>query len=475
MAGGDEADRQPAGSVAPAAPAAPAAPLVPLAALNAGAQVGTAPIPPITVSSGGRSGHPERPVAERRWFTRRREQAPVDTDRRVPTARGRRTGETSVGSSSSGPSSGSSRRTGSGESGAPAPFWRRQYGRTVTPDVVMSFSRQMSSFVEAGISVLEALEIVGEESGDAEMRKVVQQMHATLQRGGSFSEAVAAHPSVFPPYYRAMVRSAEFTGRLDEVLEQLAIYLDRDMMAKRQVRSALTYPTVVLAVTVVAMVVMSVFVLPKFAGMYRSLGAELPLPTRLLLSSTDFLTGNLPFLVAGGLAMLIAAFALIGGAHGKRRRDRLLMRLPVVGPLFHMISLERFCRVLAALAKSGVPLPDAIEMSAVSTNNTVFIGRMQAVRDTLIRGGGLAAPIVESEMFPLAARQMIRVGEKTGTLAIQLAKAAAYYEREVTFHMKKATELFQPAVIMFVGGLVGFVAIAQVSAMYSVFGQIQTP
>jgi type IV pilus assembly protein PilC len=355
------------------------------------------------------------------------------------------------------------------------PWWRRQYGRTVTPDVVMAFSRQMASFVEAGISVLEALEIVGEESGDPEMRKVVEQMHATLQRGGSFSEAVAAHPSVFPPYYRAMVRSAEFTGKLDVILEQLAVYLDRDLAAKRDVRSALTYPTVVLVVTAIALVVMSVFVLPKFAGLYRSLGADLPLPTRILLWSTDFVTGNLALLVVGGLVAIGSAYALIGGVGNKERRDRFLMWLPVVGHLFHLISLERFCRVLSALAKAGVPLPDAIEMSAASTNNTVFVERLGTVRETLIRGGGLSGPVAETDLFPTAARQMIRVGEKTGTLAVQLTKAASYYEREVAFHMKKATELFQPAVIMLVGGLVGFVAVAQVSAMYSIFGQVQTP
>ncbi len=316
---------------------------------------------------------------------------------------------------------------------------------------------------------------MGEESGDAEMRKVVLQMHATLQRGGSFSEAVAAHPSVFPPYYRAMVRSAEFTGKLDAVLEQLAVYLDRDLTAKREVRSALTYPTVVLVVTMIALVVMSVFVLPKFAGLYRSLGADLPLPTRILLSSTDFFTGNIALLFAGLLVAIGTASALIGGVGNKQRRDRFMMWLPVVGHLFHLISLERFCRVLSALAKAGVPLPDAIEMSAASTNNTVFVERLGTVRETLIRGGGLSGPVAETELFPTAARQMIRVGEKTGTLAVQLAKAASYYEREVAFHMKKATELFQPAVIMFVGGLVGFVAVAQVSAMYSIFGQVQTP
>jgi type IV pilus assembly protein PilC len=337
----------------------------------------------------------------------------------------------------------------------------------------MAFSRSVASFLEAGISVFEALEIVGEETASEVMRTRIAEMRAAIERGSSFADAVATHPDVFPAYYRAMVRSAEFTGRLDEVLQQLSVYLERDIVARKEVKSALTYPVLVLIVATAAMVVMSVFVLPKFSGMYRSLGADLPMPTRLLLGITDFLTNSWMLLVVGAAVTLALAYAVIGGQHGKVRRDRMTMRLPVVGNLFHLISIERFCRVLAALAKAGVPLPDAIEMSAASTNNSLFESKLGVVRDTLVRGGGLSAPVVESGIFPIAARQMIRVGERTGSLGHQLSKAAGYYEREVTFQMKRATDLFQPAVIMFVGGLVGFVAIAQVSAMYSIFSQVK--
>ena len=346
--------------------------------------------------------------------------------------------------------------------------------KKIKAEVVLAFSRQMASFLEAGISILEALEIVGEETSTAEMRTVIETMRTSIERGGSFSDAVAAHPMVFPAYYRAMVRSAEFTGRLDEVLNQLATYLDRDIAARRQIKSALTYPTIVMCVAVAAMVVMSVFVLPKFATMYRGLGAKLPLPTRMLLSSTDFFTTSWPLIALGLLVVLLVVKLIFRGTAGKSRRDRFTLRLPILGNLFHLISLERFCRVLAALTKAGVPLPDAIQMSADSTNNSVFQSKLHDVRDTLVRGGGLAAPIVETGIFPVAARQMIRVGERTGSLSRQLSKAASYYEREVGFAMKKATEMFEPAVIMLVGGLVGFVAVAQVSALYSIFSQVKT-
>ena len=149
------------------------------------------------------------------------------------------------------------------------------------------------------------------------------------------------------------------------------------------------------------------------------------------------------------------------------------MKIPLVGHLFHMISLERFCRVLSALSIAGMPLPEAIGVSADSTNNSIFRRRMGDVRTTLIRGGGVYEPMVETGLFPIAARQMIQVGERTGSLGGQLNKAAAYYEREIAFTMKRATELFEPVVILLVGLIVGFVALAQVSAMYSIFGKVK--
>jgi type IV pilus assembly protein PilC len=346
-------------------------------------------------------------------------------------------------------------------------------GKTVKPDVVMAFSRQLSSFLEAGIPVLDALEIVAQQTASTLMRTVITDIRASIHRGTSFSAAVDAHPEVFPAFYRAMLASAEYTGNLDTVLQQLSEYLERDIAAKRQVKSALTYPTVVMVVAFIAVIVMSVFVLPKFTGLYRSLGAKLPLPTRMLIGFTDFMKNDLVYVLGAIAIIVIAAFATIGGTRGKPRRDALAMKLPVIGNLFQLVSLERFCRVLASLSSAGVPLPVAIGLSADSTNNTLFQTQMLLVREALVRGGGLYEPMAETGLFPIAARQMIQVGERTGMLGQQLGKAASYYEREVTFNMKRATELFQPAVILLVALVVGFIAVAQVAAMYSIFGQIK--
>jgi type IV pilus assembly protein PilC len=346
-------------------------------------------------------------------------------------------------------------------------------GKKIKPQVIMAFSRQLSSFLEAGIPVLDALEIVAEQTGSPPMRTVIIEVRDSIHRGTSFASAVDAHPEVFPAFYRAMLTSAEYTGNLDTVLAQLSAYLERDIAAKRQVKSALTYPIVVMVIAFIAVIVMSVFVLPKFTGLYASLGATLPLPTRMLIGFTSFMTSYWP-LVIGVIAVVnIIAAAILGGARGKSRRDSLAMKLPVIGNLFQLISLERFCRVLASLSSAGVPLPLAIGLSADSTNNTLFKTAMVGVRETLVRGGGLYEPMAETGLFPIAARQMIQVGEQTGMLGNQLSKAASYYEREVTFTMKRATELFQPAVILVVALVVGFIAVAQVAAMYSIFGQVK--
>jgi type IV pilus assembly protein PilC len=346
-------------------------------------------------------------------------------------------------------------------------------GRKVKAEEVMNFSRQAASFIRAGVPILDALAIVAEESASKKMTEVLRDLQQRLQAGSSFGDAVAAHPKVFPGYYIAIIRAAELTGQLDDAFEQLSNYLERELAARRQVKSALTYPSIVMLLAIIAVTVMSLWVLPKFKTFYASLGAHLPLPTRMLLGFTSFV-GNWWFLIVGVIAAIaLIGYAVIGGKHGKTRRDTLMLKLPAIGGLVHLIAIERFCRVLATLVHTGVPLPDAVQVSADSTNNRVFQSKLTGVREAMMRGEGLARPIAASGIFPAAARQMIRVGETTGSLDQQLDAAAAFYERELTYRLKKATDLFEPAVILFVGGVVAFVAVAQISAMYSVYHQIK--
>jgi type IV pilus assembly protein PilC len=356
-------------------------------------------------------------------------------------------------------------------------WYQREFflGRTVKAEDVMNFSRQAASFMRAGIPILDSLAIVAEESTAKELKKVLFDIQQRLRAGSSFGDAIAQHPRVFPGYYIAVVRASELTGQLDDAFEQLASYMQRDINARRQVKSSLTYPLFVFALAIVAVIIMAVYVLPKFKGFYTSLGARLPLPTRMLLGFTDFVAEWWPVIVGGLVVIALVNFFVFSGgpgSSGKRRRDTLALRLPAIGRLIQLIAIERFCRVLAALVHAGVSLPDAVKVSAESTNNTIFIEKLAVAREAMIRGEGLARPIAATGLFPAAGRQMIRVGESTGSLDEQLQTAATFYERELEYRLKRVTDMFEPTVIIVVGGAVAFVAIAQVSAMYSIYSQV---
>jgi type IV pilus assembly protein PilC len=355
------------------------------------------------------------------------------------------------------------------------PWHKREFTvrRVIKSEELMNFSRQTASFLRAGVPVLDALGIVVEENASKKMTEILADLQRRLRSGSSFGDAIAAHPKAFPGYYIAVVRAAEMTGHLDNALDELSTYVERDLEARRQVKSALTYPAIVFSVAVVAMVIMAGWVLPKFKGFYASLGARLPLPTRMLLGITNFF-GTWWYVIAGAVvAIVLVGLAVFGGTQGKARRDRALLKLPAVGTLVHLIAVERFCRVFAALVEAGVSLPDALSVSADSTNNTVFQSKLATAREAMMRGEGLARPIAASGIFPAAARQMIRVGESTGSLDEQLASAATFYERELGYRLKRVTDYFEPVVILVVGAIVAFIAVAQISAMYSVYHQVK--
>ena len=355
------------------------------------------------------------------------------------------------------------------------PWYKRDFyvGMAVKPEEVMNFSRQAASFMRAGVPILDALGIIGEEGASKKMMEVLEDVQRRLRSGSGFGDAIANHAKVFPGYFIAVIRAAELTGQLDDAFEQLADDLSRDVATRRQIKSSLTYPTCVMVLAVFALIIMGTWVLPKFKGFYSNLGAKLPLPTRMLIGFTDFV-GSYWYYIVGVIATIILTLVAVYGGRkqGKTRRDKMLLKVPAIGPLLQLVAIERFCRVFASLVQSGVPLPDAVQVSADSTNQRVFQQKLAEVREAMMRGEGLARPIAASGVFPAAARQMIRVGESTGSLDAQLENAAKFYSRELEYRLKKVTDMFEPAIITIVGGAVGFVAVAQVSAMYSIYSQV---
>ena len=338
---------------------------------------------------------------------------------------------------------------------------------------VMNFSRQLAVFMKSGIPIMEALEVIVEETSGKLLKAVLLDMVESLRNGDTFAAAAAIHPEAFPNYYVGILESAELTGNLDVVLTQLADYMDRDAKARGKITAALIYPSVVAGMSVVTVGVLAVFVLPRFVVFFKSLHAKLPLVTRMLMGFSSFVS-------TWWYLILVFFVIVIGGFISMRRTDRgqamldgWILKLPVVGELTQIAILERVTRILSSLLRAGVDLPKSMAVAAESANNAVYRNALEGVREDMMEGQGLAGPIARTGLFPGAAKQMFRVGEETGTLDQQLEVAAEYYGRELETKVDRATALFEPAIIIGMGVVVGFVAVALISAMYGIYSQVK--
>jgi len=339
---------------------------------------------------------------------------------------------------------------------------------------IMHFSRQMGVFMKAGIPIMEALEVIELETTEKLMKKVIVEMVEALRAGDTFAAAAASHPEAFPNFYVGILESAELTGNLDTVLDQLADYIERDVEARSTLTSALIYPAVVFCMSIGVVIVLATFVMPRFVVFFKSLHAKLPLPTRMLLSASSAFSTYWYAILAVIIAVTVGFVSMRRSDKGKALLDSVILKLPVLGLLVQAAVLERVCRVLSSMLKAGVDLPQAMAVTAEASNNAVYRNGLGHIREQMMEGQGLAGPLSETGIFPGAAKQMFRVGEETGTLDIQLETAAAYYHRELEVRVKHFTSLFEPAVIIFMGVVVGFVAVALISAMYGIYSQVKT-
>jgi type IV pilus assembly protein PilC len=336
---------------------------------------------------------------------------------------------------------------------------------------LMQFSRQLSAFVRAGIPILDGLALLEEDTPNPTMKATLAAMADSLRRGEPFSVALEQHPKVFPNAYRSMLRSAELTGNLDTVLDQVSRYLERDVETRSKIKAALVYPAIIMAMSAGVVILLTTFVLPKFKTFFTSFHQKLPLATRMLLNAANFV-GTFWWAIVLGLVVL-AAGAVWGlrDRRGRMRFDRFVLTIPLIGQTLRFAMVERFCRILASMTAAGVGLPDALDVAGAAMGNRHIAQALATARDDMMQGQGIAGPLSRSTLFPPAAVQMLRVGEDTGQLDSQLEAAASYYEHELDYKIKKVVSLFEPAVLVFMGLIVGFVAVALVSAMYGIFSR----
>ncbi|MGE0640157.1 MAG: type II secretion system F family protein [Thermoanaerobaculia bacterium] len=337
---------------------------------------------------------------------------------------------------------------------------------------VAIFTRQFSVMLDAGLPLVQCLEILGEQEEDRNFREIIQQVRTDVESGASLADAMRKHPKAFNNLYVSMIAAGEAGGILDIILQRLATYIEKVVRLNSQVRSALIYPVtiIVIAVGVVAIILWKV--IPVFAQLFAGLGGELPFLTRMVVGASNFLARYF-LLVIIVLFLLFMAIRRYYRTHrGRRVIDGMLLKLPVVGMLIRKIAVARFCRTLATLTSSGVPILDGLEITAKTSGNAIVEDAIMAVRKAVEEGKTISAPLAETKVFPPMVVQMVNVGEQTGALDQMLTKIADFYEEEVDTAVAGLMKLLEPVMIVVLGGIIGTIVTAMYLPMYAILQKI---
>ncbi len=332
---------------------------------------------------------------------------------------------------------------------------------------VIVFTRQLATFVRVGIAIVEALTVLRNQAGSTLMKRALTEMIADLGMGAALSTAMARFPRIFSPLYVDLIRSAEVSGNLDDVLRQLASYMARDEGAKRRVRSAMIYPAVVVTLAFIVVCVLITFVLPAFAQLFGEFRASMPLPTRVMLTVGTFARVHLPlmFLLLGTL--FASAWLYTTTTSGRESLQRVVLRLPLLGVIVREAIIERYLRTLATQTRAGVPITQMLDTAITAVGNAEFRDGLASVKDDMLGGDGFATPLERTSLFPPLVIQMVRVGEETGNLDANLEMAAEHYAEEVDYRLKRMIALIEPALVIAVGMMVGLIAVSVIAPMYA--------
>ena len=356
-----------------------------------------------------------------------------------------------------------------GPAGAePRPLTLEQRYRHVRRDDVIHFAHQMSVMVETGVALGEALESIAEQTTNEHFAAVVRDVTEAVQGGTSFSSALARHGRVFPPLMVSLLRAAEASGTMGAMLERISAYLTKERNTIRSVRGAMAYPVVMMVVALAVTIFLLAFVLPRFGTIYANRGAVLPAPTRLLLGLSELITGYWYVwvaLIAAGVVGLLYARTRPGG---RRALDWLKLNAPVVGPMFRQLYITRATRTMGTMINAGVPMLDMIAITRDVTRNVYFEHLWDHVDEQLRQGVQLSRAFFQSDLVPSPISRMIHSGEKAGRLGLVMERIAAFTEHDFDESVKRTTQFIEPAMVVIMGVVIGFVAISLLLPIFSV-------
>jgi type IV pilus assembly protein PilC len=334
------------------------------------------------------------------------------------------------------------------------------------------FTRQFSVMIDAGLPLVQCLEILGTQEDDKNFSGVILATRGDVESGASLADAMKKHPKVFDPLFTNMIAAGEAGGILDTILKRLATYIEKNVKLKGQVKSAMIYPIAVIVIAAVVVGVILWKVIPTFANMFAGLGAELPLPTRIVIAASNGIVRFGPLIIVGIAAGLYGLKQYYATPNGRRTIDAIVLKMPILGLLMRKIAVARFCRTLSTLLASGVSILEALDITARTAGNAIVEDAIQTTRKSIERGETIAQPLKDTAVFPPMVVQMIGVGEATGALDTMLGKIADFYEEEVDVAVAGLLTLMEPLMIAFLGGIVGGIVIAMYMPIFGLISKL---
>ena len=344
--------------------------------------------------------------------------------------------------------------------------------KTVSAKSLAVFVRQFSVMIDAGLPLVQCLDILGNQEEDKHFAEVILQTRTAVEGGAALADAMRRYPNTFDSLFTNMIAAGEAGGILDTILKRLATYIEKAVKLKGQVKSAMIYPIAVIVIAALVVGVILWKVIPTFAAMFEGLGAELPLPTRIVIALSNNLVRYAPFIAVAIGAGAYAFKQYYKTDSGRHNVDRTVLKLPVLGMLMRKISVARFCRTLSTLIASGVPILDGLEITAKTSGNAIVEDAIMETRKSIERGETISAPLREQGVFPSMVTQMISVGEATGALDAMLAKIADFYEEEVDAAVAGLLTLLEPIMIAFLGVVVGGIVIAMYMPIFDMISKL---
>ena len=330
----------------------------------------------------------------------------------------------------------------------------------IRPEDIVVFNRQLATLVKAGIPILQGFHTLVQQTAHPRLRRAIMEMYREIEAGSSLSDAFSQHPAIFSEIYISTIRAGEVGGFLDEALERLASLAEHDAETRAKVKAALRYPLLVIAVMTVAIVVVTAFVIPRFALLYSSFHATLPLPTRMLISFSRSALKHWFVIVGISAGLIIAAYQYIRTEAGRLNWDSLKLKLPIFGPLLLKISLSRFSYILGTLIRSGIPILRALEIVSQALGNMILLRSVEGIREQVEKGRGLSDLMIANPLFPPLVSHMVAIGEKTGELDLMLQKVSDHYDMETGYAIRNLSSTLEPILILVLGVILVLLALA---------------